>query len=117
MKLFARYSNYLDTRPFAGRLLTGTVLCFFGDILTQTVIEKRSFSALFDENASKKSQFDVPRSIRAGFIGLTAISLNLYGWYSKLLPFIFQRFGHTHLFKTYPTAVTTFMGKLFSQFS
>ena len=63
----------------------------------------------FDQTKNKK--FDVIRSLRAGFIGMTAISLNLYWWYSLALPRIISRYGHTYLLSKYPTASVTFMGK------
>ena len=110
MNFIARYSAYLDKRPFFGRVATSTFLCFAGDVLTQTLIEKRSFLGLLNDNIEAKKTFDVKRSARAGLIGLTAISLNLYGWYSKVLPFILRKLNNNYVVKTYPLLATTLLG-------
>jgi hypothetical protein len=110
MNLILRYSAYLDKRPFVGRVATGAFLCLFGDVITQTLIEKRSFQGLFNDNIEAKKSFDLTRCLRAGFIGLTGISLNLYGWYAKVLPFLLRRLSNNYLVKTYPFLATTLLG-------
>lgn len=110
MNLVTRYSAFLDRRPFVSRLVTSTVLCLAGDMIVQTAIEKRSLSSLFMKADPKIKKFDVNRTLRAGFVGATAISLNLIGWYRKVLPFLCSRFANTFMFKRYPTLATTFLG-------
>jgi len=114
MNLILRYSSYLDKRPFIGRIATGTFLCGAGDVLVQTLIEKRSFLGLINDNIEAKKTFDVKRAFRASFIGLTAISLNLYGWYSKVLPYLLKRFQSNYVVKHYPFLATTLFGKDYS---
>ena len=110
MNLFLRYSAYLDKRPFLARIATGTFFCLTGDVLTQTMIDNHSISALFTMSDPETKKFDTGRILRAGVIGVTAIGLNLIAWYRKILPFIILKFGHTYLFRNYLTATTTFLG-------
>ena len=121
-RLVQRYSNYLDAKPFQSRCVTGAVLCFTGDILTQLAIEKKSIfkaiskafggeQAKTQDVGASQDHFDFVRSGRAFFVGATVISFNLYGWYSKLLPAILRRFQHTYFLKNYQTFSITFMGR------
>lgn len=119
-RLIQRYSNYLDAKPFQSRCLTGAVLCFTGDILTQLAFEKKSISKAIskiffvkeesESEASNQNHFDFVRCGRAFFVGATVISFNLYGWYNMLLPSILRRFQHSYMLKNYQTFSITFMG-------
>ena len=110
LNLVRRYSALLDRRPMITRLCTGAFLCFTGDVMTQILVEGRSLLAHFNPSASPETKFDTMRTKRACLVGFTAISLNLYAWYSKLLPLIVRTLSATRFFKAYPTAITTFIG-------
>ena len=110
MRLAKAYSKYLDHQPFWGTVSTGTILCFCGDIITQTFIEGRSILGK-SENLSKP--YDYARTVRAGVIGASAISLNLFVWYKKVLPFIMTRFQNLSLMRKYPVFISTVLGMIY----
>lgn len=63
------------------------MLVTLGDLISQKLIEKQAF--------------DVKRSVRATIIGATTISLSLYAWYYKFLPYLFAQFPASSLLNRY----------------
>ena len=79
--LLSRYSSWLTRRPLASRMITGTGLFTFGDLLCQTAIEKRGFSV--DPKAKKVCLY---RTLKASLISATLLCPGSYLWYQKFLP-------------------------------
>ena len=113
MQVIKRYSLYLEKRPFFVTSMTTGVLCFLGDIITQTLIEKKSILPFYKKNISDNS-FDFIRSFRAGFTGLTVMSVNLFFWYKKLLPAIIKKYNYLHFVKNNKNLSMVVLGKLFN---
>ena len=62
-----------------------------GDLIAQKIIEKH--------------KIDFVRAARGFLIGGTVVGFSLYGWYHKMLPFIFRQFL-SKSFSAYPTMTT-----------
>ena len=50
-----------------------------------------SLGDLISQKAIERNPYDIKRSLRSAVLGFAAIGLNLYGWYYKVLPFLFSR--------------------------
>jgi len=78
-----RYTAYLQRRPLYARCLTTSFLVFSGDLLAQTIIEKKG------PGGSKP--IDKVRLVRSAALGFCVIAPNLHMWYTLTLPKILSR--------------------------
>jgi protein Mpv17 len=77
--LFSRYSSWLTKRPLASRLITGVSLFTCGDLISQTLIEKRGIF-------SGTKKVNLYRTLRTSLLAATVICPGSYMWYQKFLP-------------------------------
>ena len=50
--------------------------------------------------------------MRATIMGATVISLNLYGWYNKILPLFFNKLSAKNIFRRYDAMTTTILDQI-----
>ena len=123
MSLLAKYTRFLEMRPVLGRCLTTGVLACTGDFIAQIFIEKKSFFMKNSKNAlnanknsrkreARAGQFCLKRSWRAFVMGFSILSLNMYAWYHKCVPFLLRVFSQVRVVTRFPNATVTVLGIL-----
>ena len=76
----SRYNNWVDKKPFKSMCISGGFLFVTGDVLAQTVFERKGFW--------RENEFDWVRTVRFTSIGTFLATPGLYGWYAKGMPYI-----------------------------
>ena len=115
MNLLNTYSRFLEKRPLLGRTLTAGFLVWAGDMIAQILIEGRRFDFNSTSLTKEKkiiNKFKWDQSLRAFIIGVSVISLNMYGWYNKIIPYLFKQYGHFNFINKYPILTVTILGIL-----
>ena len=80
-RVFGRYMSWLNTNPFASRLVTGTSILTAGDLISQVFIEKRVFNG-----SAMDKKIKLQRTAKTMMLGTLFLCPSSYLWYQKFLP-------------------------------
>lgn len=119
--IVSKYTAWLNRSPFFSRLITTGSIVASGDILCQTIFEKKSL-LVTESSSCEKKPVDWNRVGKALLTGMLVNNTNIYFWYMKCLPAIMRTSYMSSRSKLQKTVIgtvldqTIFCTSLYSQF-